>query len=244
MARITCPSCENIVPVRPPFYRCTVCDYPLNKNAADQNDVNINIDNEGSNSAGSQQDPGETQLPFEVQAEWQQKRGSSYSNPPPVQIEVKNNPNPDRKNTLVAGWLIVHTENKQPVSYELYHGDNFFGTPSDGYLVDIPIEEDRYVSRCHANIQISKDFLHRFHYVLLDNGSRRPQGPSTNGTFVNGNPNRLPSNSLVHLRDGDTVQIGETKLVFKNVQEVSDVDEAATQVLSSDFTKTVILSKP
>ncbi|MCB0644916.1 MAG: FHA domain-containing protein, partial [Phaeodactylibacter sp.] len=150
---------------------------------------------------------------------------------------------PEKSGQIVAGWLIVHTEDKEPVSYDLFFGDNFFGTEAEGYKVDIPIEGDKYVSRSHANIRISKDFLHRFHYELLDDGSRRPQGPSLNGTYVNGNQDRLPQDARVFLQDGDTIQVGETKLVFKSTMEAHSVEEAATSVLNTDYTATVILSK-
>lgn len=245
MAKIDCPNCKKLVPVRPPSYRCTECDYPLNKKIVQEASINIEVG--PALVDDSKYDWEETQLSLENNEFAQQEAIPIAPAPTPVEptyIKLQDNPNPDRKNDLVAGWLIVHTEHKPPVSYELYVGDNFFGTPADGYLVDIPIEGDRYVSRCHANLRVSKDFLHRFHYELFDNGSRRPQGPSTNGTYINGNSQRLSADTVVFLMDGDTLQIGETKLVFKNVQEVATVEEAATEVLQTDFTKTVILSKP
>ena len=137
----------------------------------------------------------------------------------------------------------MHTEGKEPISYDLYLGDNFFGTASEGYSVDIPIQDDKYVSRSHANIRVTKDFFNRFQYELYDDGSRRPQGPSLNGTYVNGNKDRLPKDAVVFLVDGDTIQIGETKLVFKPINSANNVEEAATSVINTDYTATVILPR-
>jgi hypothetical protein len=158
-------------------------------------------------------------------------------------ILAKETPVPAKPEKSVAGWLVVHTENKEPLTYDLVLGDNFFGTEADGYLVEIPIKDDKYVSRSHANIKISQDLLQRFHFELWDNGARRPQGPSTNGTYINGNSSRLGVNEVIFLMDGDTIQVGETKLVFKSILKVGDEKEATKVVQEMDYTATVILPK-
>ena len=269
MAKMECPNCAQLTPVIPPDYRCKFCKYPLNKEQ--ENKVNINIgEDSGSQDVDPDKTIHEELLDdgginidlsgMDQQSAEPLVQAVQESTPPHIEAEPDNDSNdgdgtlikstPSIQNDqrskdgeIVAGWLIVHTEEKDPVYYNLYVGENFFGTEAEGYKVDIPIHGDRYVSRSHANIQVSKDFTHRFHYELLDDGSRRPQGPSLNGTYVNGNSDRLPQDSKVFLQDGDTIQVGETKLVFKTTMESHDVEEAATSVLNTDYTATVILSK-
>ena len=139
-------------------------------------------------------------------------------------------------------WLIVHTEGRTPVYYEVFEGQNVFGRWGDGYEVDIEIQEDTYVSRSHAHVLVEQDFLGRFRFSLWDDGAHRIGGrTSTNGTYVNGNKERLPGGKAVFLEDGDTIQVGETKLVFKLVnEEQNDVQVVATEVISGEYTKTVV----
>lgn len=262
MPKVECPNCKAKVPVIPPEYRCKECNYPLNK--AKEQEVHIRLEGGGAQQSGGGFDgatlvdnPGASGKRVDINIGQQPKEpprnagGQQYSgathlagnqkkaDSTPVK-KVQNN-NPEKRGKVVAGWLIVHTENREKATYDLFEGDNFFGTRAEGYAVDIPIEGDKYVSRSHANIRIAKDFLHRFHYELIDDGARRPQGPSLNGTYINGNKERLPRAGRIFLRDGDTIQIGETKLVFKNVQEVHDVEEAVTAVMNTGYTATVIL---
>lgn len=147
----------------------------------------------------------------------------------------------DKQGKKGIAWLLLHTEGKEPVYYELFEGDNIFGRVDEDHRVDIEIKEDRYVSRSHALIRIHKDHLHRYHFVLRDDGFARSGRPSTNGTFINGLDTRLPSDSHVFLIDGDTIQVGETKLVFKDRAESFDIKEAATSVLGTAYTKTVVV---
>ena len=222
MAKVECPSCRKSVPPIPPHYRCESCNSPLN--------IKSNAD-----------EPKPIRSNPEIKVVDIPQQDKTVVDRPNVKPSP---PSPNRSHSdTITGWLIVHTENKEPISYNLYLGDNFFGTPADGYQVDIPIDSDRYVSRCHANLKVSKDFLNRFHYELIDDGSRRPKGPSTNGTYINGNSSRLPKDHRVFLKDGDTIQIGETKLVFKTTDKSKDVIDAATNVINSDYTGTVIISK-
>lgn len=151
------------------------------------------------------------------------------------------NYNPEKQGQQVVGWLILHTEERDPVFYDLFLGDNFFGAEAHGYEVDIPIQGDKYISRSHAHIQIRQDLLQRLHFELLDDGTGRPQGPSTNGTYVNGQKSRIPADSQVFLQDGDTIQVGQTKLVFMSKRVVENVTEAASAVLQTDYTETVHL---
>lgn len=165
---------------------------------------------------------------------------SAHAKQPPV--VVKKNHNPDKKGKVIAGWLVIHTENRSTITYELFEGDNLIGRHDGPENVDIRIEDDEYVSRVHAVIQVSKDFLHRFRYTLYDNGKQsRNHKPSTNGTFINGYSDRLPQDGSIFLHDGDTIQIGLTKLVFKNTDEADSYHSATISVRSSDFTNTIAI---
>ena len=262
---MNCPNCDKITPIRPPYYRCIFCNYPLNKK---KNEISLNIKGDnielpeedldiktivdspsfGNDSGGGININLGDDFPHVEEEKVNDNLKEEPEKKPPEDAtkiigQLSDNDSIRRKDEIVAGWLIVHTEEKEPTSYELYLGDNFFGTEAEGYSVEIPIKDDKYVSRSHANIKVSKDFLHRFRYELFDNGTRRPQGPSTNGTYINGNEERLPKDGLVFLQDGDTIQVGETKLVFKTVNDVNDVEEAATSVINTDYTATVILPK-
>lgn len=240
MAHVKCKSCSELTPIIPPHYRCKNCNYPLNE----EDKTNIKID-----AGAPPSDELNIATPDSPNEEIKINLGKDKPKPKPTKPTKPTPPtNPDvtkvvnkKEGKLVGGWLVVHTENKEPVSYDLYEGKNFFGTEAEGYKVDIPVIGDKYVSRSHAHIEVSKDFLHRFIYLLKDDGTGRKQGASLNGTFVNGKKDRLPKDRSVYLRDGDTIQIGETKLVFKSTDSAHDVEDAVTSVLQSDYTKTILL---
>lgn len=139
-------------------------------------------------------------------------------------------PNPQKKGKEIIGWLVLHTENVKPITYELYEGDNILGRPTNDNSVDVPIANDRYVSRKHCCIQVVGSHS-QWQYLLFDKGS-------TNGTYLN--TEKLKSQDQMYLVEGDTVQAGRTKFVFKSAQKSKDVDDAAKTVLDTDYEKTVL----
>lgn len=157
------------------------------------------------------------------------------------EVIFKVNKNPEKTGKIVAGWLVVHTEDREHITYELFEGDNAIGRHDGPHHVDIEIENDRYISRVHCVIKVKKDYLHRFHYLLVDNDKNRQGKPSTNGTFINGNEKRIPASHKVFLKDGDIVQVGETKLAFKSTSASDSFEDAANSVLETDYTKTVAI---
>ncbi len=157
----------------------------------------------------------------------------------PSRIVMKENKNPEKADKVIAGWLVTHTEERDHVTYNLYLGDNIMGRPDGPHHIDIKIEKDPYVSRIHSRIRVTKDYLHRFRFELIDDGLERGGVPSTNGTYINGNSLRIPGDRGVFLKNGDTVQVGETKLVFKSVDEYEDFQSAAISVQGTDFTQTI-----
>lgn len=248
MAKIKCTNCNTLTEILSESVNqlCQNCGEPILRGeehfpneSADQEEVELNLDKV------YQPESAKENMPDRTIVERTPVPDPDPTPDPTPKKAVKKIISEDLKKSKedLAGWLVVHDENKQELTFDLFVGDNFFGKKGEGFEVDILIDNDPYVSRSHANIRISKDFLNRFHCQLLDDGSRRSKGPSLNGTFVNGNTERLPKETSVFLRDGDTIQIGETKLVFKSVEKFHNMEEAADEVRKSDYTSTVIFRK-
>lgn len=136
------------------------------------------------------------------------------------------------------GWLIRNTENKSYQSYSLTVGKNYIGRKADPTLNPfIVIEEDSSVSKVQAVIWVELINGQHLFYIADtpgDNGGRA----SSNGTFVNGNPQRI-SNKM-ELQEKDTIQMGMTKLVLK--VNKSTLKEAVQAVKKSKFIHTVVLN--
>lgn len=130
----------------------------------------------------------------------------------------------------VIGWLVLHTENVKPVVYELYKGSNMVGRFTEEGKVDVAIHNDSYASRKHCLIQADYSGG-QWLYVLSDQSS-------TNGTYLN--TEKLKKYDQLYLTDGDTIQVGRTKLVFKSMRESDNVSDAAKTVLDSDYEKTIV----
>jgi pSer/pThr/pTyr-binding forkhead associated (FHA) protein len=259
MAKIQCYNCKKATPVVAPRYRCKFCNYPLNKYVESENTApdEVIIDNPELKERELQ--PVIPVIPIEpekVESVLQENKNAldGIQNllsklRPDEKVEkastgaviIKQNHNPAKAGKIVAGWLVVHTENKLPVTYDLYEGDNVIGRPDGAHQIDIRIEDDDYVSRFHAFIHVHKDYLHRFRYELHDNGAMSRGKVSTNGTYINGIEERLPKEKTVFLRDGDTIQVGTTKLVFKSINDTDDHISAFSSVANSNFTETVAI---
>ncbi len=136
----------------------------------------------------------------------------------------------------IAGWLVVHTENKKQETFNLKEGRNSIGRKTSKNIPDIPII-DNYVSRHHAVVFVRKNQKYEYEYTIADNAEALGK-PSMNGTFVNGDAQRITDKS-VKLKDGDTIQVGETKLVLKTTQVAIDVESAVKLVGKTGYKKTV-----
>ncbi len=138
--------------------------------------------------------------------------------------------------TKKAGWLIIHTEGKEKLTYELKEGKNFIGRHTSNNAPDISLQ-DVFVSRMHAALVVRITDKYEYEYLLADNAEVLGK-PSLNGTFVNGNENRI-GNEIVKLADGDTIQVGITKLVLKTSKVAIDVEDAVKLVDKMEYKKTV-----
>jgi pSer/pThr/pTyr-binding forkhead associated (FHA) protein len=147
------------------------------------------------------------------------------------EIERISSSNPNKKDVNTIGWLVLHTENIPPITYTIFEGKNIIGRPTKDNSVDVSIKNDGYLSRKHAILNI--EFKHgKWQYIFSDNNS-------TNGTFHN--TEKVEKGEELYLEEGDTIQVGRTKLVLKLKSKNATIDDAEKTVISSDFEKTIIM---
>ena len=138
--------------------------------------------------------------------------------------------------TKDCGWLVVHDENAHSQIFPLKVGINIVGRKSPSKPCEVMIDtQDSFMSRNHCQVEV----LQRgngYLFVIKDLGSQ-------NGVFINADRNsRLKKDDEIYLQNGDTVQIGRTKVVLKvPTHRTPNKESAHTQVVNSDFSKTVIL---
>lgn len=133
-----------------------------------------------------------------------------------------------------VAFLIRHTENLSSKTFPLFSGKNFIGRLPDASANTIVIDDDAFVSRQHAVIEVNRGHNHTLIIVSDDSSQGKP---SKNGTYVNGNQNRI--NQRVEIRENDTVQIGMTKLILR--YNNTSINKIVHEVEESDFMKTVII---
>ena len=135
-----------------------------------------------------------------------------------------------------VGWLIVHTEGEEHKVYELFYGKNIIGRPTENFKPDVPVD-DPYVSRRHAVIEVKTNQYNFNEFFISDNDEVNEGKKSTNGTYINANTERI--SEPVKIIDGDTIQIGETKLVLKTSDINYTVEEALKLVKRQEYKTTV-----
>lgn len=168
-----------------------------------------------------------------LQQEEEEAPASRYIYTSKPHIPKAENPLPDKQQKEIAGWLVRHTQGREPIFYELFVGDNVIGKPHSSIPTDVAITDDKYVSYAHACIRIHGLGNHIFSLELSDDGSKRPdRKASTNGTFLNGVDIRIER--PYHLQDGEVLQVGVTLFVVK-IRNTKFVDIA--QVLADALRK-------
>lgn len=140
----------------------------------------------------------------------------------------------------IAGWLITHIEDKEKVAFELKEGKNFIGRHTNKNTPDVSLH-DVFVSRQHAVLVVRTNEKYEYEYFIADNADVQGK-PSLNGTFINGNETAI-GDEIVKLKDGDTIQVGITKLVLKTSEVAIDVDDAVKLVEKTEYKKTVDFEK-
>ena len=136
------------------------------------------------------------------------------------------------------GWLIVHDELTAMQSFPLKIGKQVVGRESISRPCEIMIDtEDTTMSRNHFVIEVTQHPLTKaYSFALSDNNA-------TNKTFINTRSLKLIKEGDIYmLQDGDIIQAGRTKIVFKSSTTAKTQNDATQIVLSQDFGQTVIIN--
>lgn len=142
------------------------------------------------------------------------------------------------------GWLIVKDELTDTQTFTLQLGANTIGRQSARRpATHVIVTRDEYMSRPHCTVEVRMGKLGP-EYVLRDGALIDGVWKvSLNGTYLNGKEPRLSQYDQFFLADGDTIQIGETKLVLKAGTSVASQQQAAEAVESMDYERTVVSFK-
>ncbi|MBX2924948.1 MAG: FHA domain-containing protein [Chitinophagaceae bacterium] len=134
-------------------------------------------------------------------------------------------------------WLIRHTENLPDKTFILTIGNNYMGRKADPALNPfIILEKDSFISKVQAviSIEVADGSLA---FYINDSAESNGGKASSNGTFINGNTQRITQK--MKLEDGDAIQAGSTKLVLRvNNKPVQEIEK---EVKRSKFIDTVVL---
>lgn len=131
--------------------------------------------------------------------------------------------------------LIRHTENQSAKTFPLYYGKNFVGRANHATGHTVIINDDPYVSRVHAVLEVVD--IKPLQIVVYDEGAGASGKPSKNGTYINGDDRRLSRKATI--RENDTIQIGMTKLIIR--LNNTSVKKIVQEVEESDYMKTVVI---
>ncbi|HAS46463.1 MAG TPA: hypothetical protein DCS93_38635 [Microscillaceae bacterium] len=128
---------------------------------------------------------------------------------------------------MVIAWLVIHTEGQPNLLHELKEGKYILGRAIPGSIPDIALNQDQYASRKHAEIKVTPQEIY---IVDLD---------SKNGVYLNGQSQPIGRSFPQALGDGDTLQVGETKMVLKTRQVVKNEITALKTVRKMPYQPTV-----
>jgi pSer/pThr/pTyr-binding forkhead associated (FHA) protein len=161
--------------------------------------------------------------------------GGESNNANSTQNRCQNNENrqsqPQQLNAKAL--LIRHTENLSSKTFELNNGENYLVRSSQNLKNEILIENDAFVSRLHAVLKVKND------EALISDAGLNGFKESKNGVYINGKPRRIVKEYTLH--EGDTIQIGNTKLVFKwmNTHQQSTIE---AEVNKTEYISTVVIN--
>ena len=138
---------------------------------------------------------------------------------------------------LSPGWIFVHDENAPKQCFDLKSGKNIIGRRSS-VSVDIPIyTNDEYMSRRHCMIEINPNQDGGYEFLLSD-------FKALNGTFINGvAKKRLGTGDIFLLNDGDTIQLGMTKVVIRINNKQTNKEQVQAEINNSGYAPTMIVSR-
>jgi len=157
---------------------------------------------------------------------------------PPYRRDIQQEPVGDNGagGELPVAWLVRHTENQSAKTYPLYIGRNIAGRSRQSGGKMVLIDDDPYVSNTHAVLEI----LHVAPLKILvsDDTASNNGKPSRNGTYINGNMDRIAKPVLIG--ENDTIQIGYTKLIVR--ANKAPVHQIIRDVEDTEFVKTVVIN--
>ncbi|MBN8720350.1 FHA domain-containing protein [Hydrobacter penzbergensis] len=133
------------------------------------------------------------------------------------------------------GWLIRHTENQSAKTFPLYYGKNYIGRNSQPGSPTIVLDDDPYVSRTHALLEVTN--VDPLQIVISDDATGNGGKPSKNGTYINGNSQRIAQK--VTIGNNDTIQVGVTKLIIR--LNNTSIHKIVQEVEESEYMKTVVI---
>lgn len=232
---ITCRKCgTTLVVTNPatPIIKCTNCNYPNPVMAG------------AARPTAATETPPPPASPPPVARPRRETESPGLASPPPA-APLPSRPSPDRQTGPGdLGWLVVHDEYADQQTHPLHIGRQVVGRKSLSRPCDIMIEtDDPYMGRNHCIIEVKPSRSGGFDYFLSDvkmtNGIAEQM--STNGTFVNAYPTPLKPKDMVYLKDGDTIQMGKTKVVIKTLITATNAQDASRIVQETDYSPTVIL---
>lgn len=158
---------------------------------------------------------------------------SNFNPPPPSSSHFQTQTSSQvQQSSSIIAWLITHTENMPTQTFPLYSGRTFIGRHQQAGAHTITLENDAYVSRLHGviDIQIQPTRITIGDSSILGKASK-------NGIFINGNEHRIQS--IIPLQQGDTIQIGMTKMIVKINN--TPLNQIVQQVEESEYMKTVVI---
>lgn len=136
-------------------------------------------------------------------------------------------PEVSENGNMVIAWLVVHAEDHPTLLHELKEGKYVIGRAIPGNIPDISLNNDQFASRKHAEIKVTPREIY-----IVDLESR-------NGVYVNGQAKPVGRTVPQSLFDGDTVQVGETKMVLKTKNTVPDEITALKTVRKMPYVPTI-----
>lgn len=158
----------------------------------------------------------------------------------PIIISSKDMRNTDVKIKFPdpPGWLIIHTEDRPSKTFALSAGNNYIDRKADSLLNPfIVIDDDTFISKVHAVVYVEQ--AEEPVFFVMDNAVSNGGKESRNGTFVNGDSARVSQKTK--LQEGDTIQVGHTKLILK--VNKANIQHIVQEVKKSKFIHTVVLGR-
>jgi len=220
-----------------PIIKCTTCGYP--------NPVIAGGGSVGAAPSAPGGTPPGIGRPAPPPAQPSQAQPVAASPPRVASIPLPTAPpRPAPQPSGEMGWLVVHDENAVPQTHPLRIGRQIVGRKSVSRPCDIMIEtDDPYMGRNHCIVEVKPSRSGGYDFFLSDVTltSGTPEQMSTNGTFVNAYPTALRPKDMVYLNDGDTIQMGKTKVVIKTLITVASGQDASRIVQETDYSPTVII---